>query len=375
MTKGCNCMSLSNCNKTNRRRKTFATIAFVVLTTLAPPFASFDVTNRYHDCANGSCGKQINLPTARDALGTSAFGVRRASGVILASADYLDQIGQLSNMMNKFVDLLLEKVSFLAEIIIESALIEQCDVNIDCSKTNSLIDDEDDLLRQLIENKTFDRLEYENADLFRTQLIRSSAGMQDDGGANAKNGRAHCKIFNLIDLDRDDLPASEMDTCCESYTSCYRRCGSKKFDCDMRFWDCLKGLCTIKYDYTNKTLVRSQRDTASESADEFPAEPMVDIDDNEVYDNYLDDGGDDGMQSVDSLFGRMSPAVARHQRVPRLVQTDQDQSQNHRRDVKRMRDRYKACRLASKILIIGNMAFGCQSYKRAQRRACCRGDA
>lgn len=384
-------MQRRNCATLSLHGKSVALgIAFVVLTTLVPP-----PSERLPAGDNGNALVPI------DSL-AQTYSLDRASRVfgrpkiVLARADYVDQIGQLSNLMSKFVDSMLEKVSFLAEIIIESALLEQCDAPIECttsqstptttlasSSTASTAEtinnadsdavaiasetatmDEREVVRRLIANKTFDRLEYDNAELFRSQLVGDYEEPQPTAGEQAS--KRSCKLFNLIDLSRNDLPVSEMEECCEAYGDCYGTCGSKKADCDTKFFDCLKDLCTQKFDYTNKTLVRKVRSaqlSSTQSAADEPFEPLADdLISGDSDDIYADDNGQDEDAWPPTKFDGLRPSK---RSAPAAERTGSE-----RRDVQSLRDRYKACRLASKILILGNMAFGCQSYKRAQRRAC-----
>lgn len=283
--------------------------------------------------------------------------------ILLASASYLDQIGPMSQIMNEFVNSLLEKISFLAEIIIESSLAEQCDI-LDCqlannNNSNNLVND----LNWSVDKNLFDEREYTNVDLFIKSFNGNMASAKQNG----------CKLF-CLDIERRDLPVGDMEVCCGSFHSCYNKCGNKKLDCDLEFRQCLSSICKQKYDYTNVKVLRKYHQLNRRHAPLFADEPLAD-----------DVEGEGGWEE--------EPEVVKEKEMNNYVnELDEDElygsinrdksNQNDKREAlqggefdryttKSLKDKYKACKLATKVLIIGNLAFGCQAYKQSQQRACC----
>lgn len=301
----------------------------------------------------------ILAPTQRPA------GLMRG-GVTLVSA-YLDNLGQISSAMSDFVEALLEKVSFLAEIIIDSSMAEQCELNCpsesdrDADEFNfnkssmehaqRLASSDNGLISRPAEKGTkqegyakragwpikpkreFDANEFTNVALFIDTLKKRQQKRQTSGGAS-------CRLFNLIDVGRQDLPVADMELCCRQFDDCYKDCAKEKLACDAEFQLCFKSLCRDKFDFRNESLVYH-------------------------YDrNHQSDANED----QEDLELDLTSASEREE--GNTITTEHQQPTA--KQVKRVKDKYKACKLASKVLIIGNLAFGCQAYKEAQRSVCCK---
>jgi len=253
----------------------------------------------------------------------------------LVSASYLEEIGRLSHSVNLFVDALLEKVSFLADIVIESSMEEQCQIS--CSA-----DLEPKLVARIRANR-FDGSEYTSIGLFVNDYIKANDQQADDG----------CKLFGFS-LEPRDLPVGEMEICCRAFKLCYSDCTREKFACDLEFRECLKAMCKKQFDYRNESLVRIHEQTRREAASSMlPTEPIADDLEEEVH-----EFAEEQDQRDESAGGG--------------GQTHADQSaQPSEMQVRRLKDKYKACKLASKVLIIGNLAFSCQVYRRLQFGKCC----
>lgn len=224
-------------------------------------------------------------------------GQQRRPLVIFASGAYLDSVGQLTSVMNEFVDSLLERVSFMAEIIIESALDEECyspfepkedeDASLDprramasklaacrryeakhnltttkLGRNGKPVTESNKQQEQPLDGVVFDRDEFKNVDLFLNQYHQNLGGLLPSG--RGKPGG--CKLFTL-DLNSDDLPANDMGLCCQQFHDCYSKCANKKLDCDLDFRRCLNEICRANFNYRNETLVR---EFASQPSGEWP---------------------------------------------------------------------------------------------------------
>lgn len=237
----------------------------------------------------------------------------------LAQATYLDEAARAGELVGQLVDALLEKVSFLCELIIESASQEQCDF----SAPNSCQQVEGKNLSDALErtkkptnslsDNQLDELEFANVSLFLRQAERLA-----QRPASTTSG---CKLFNLA-LNKADLPIEEMELCCSNYEFCYARCRAEKQVCDLEFKLCLEQECKSKFHHNH------QLERAHHQLEERRVEPEA-------------------------------------------KRKDADKWPEGERETRRKRDNYKACKLATKVLIIGNLAFGCQKYKRLQAAACC----
>lgn len=303
-------------------------------------------------------------------------GVMRGArgGVTLVSA-YLENLGQISSVMSEFVEALLEKVSFLAEIIIDSSMAEQCELScpsesaVDESTLNKTSMEMEvapatissDSKSEINQNKLatgrynkrswpvkaereFDANEFTNVALFIDSLKQKLQIKRQVRRQSVSNGAetSACRLFNLIDVSRQDLPVVEMESCCRQFDDCYGNCAKEKLACDAEFQLCFKSLCRNKFDFRNESLVyhydrNHQRDLNGQEDLNLADE--------------LEELEQTGANEGDSITTTKQPTA---------------------KQVKRVKDKYKACKLASKVLIIGNLAFGCQAYKEAQRAVCCR---
>lgn len=385
------------------------------------------------------------------------------SPIQFASANYLEQAGRISQMVNQLIDRLLEKISFLADLIIESSLEEHCepvkcnsnnnelinqssndannDIGSDSARKMSVID-EPKMVKKLL-----DKLEYENTDYY-INLFKARMDMlqrqQEEQQAESKqqstsSSSGACKLFNLP-LGSSELPVVSMENCCKQYSSCYGQCGQTKHYCDDQFRLCLSTICREKFDYTNHSVVvrharyvRSLNMAVAEAEEDLEEElaangmsglnkPAMDneefvensynyetkpIEDSEDFAAIAADGDDIFDQSslhdspndeADSENAAESSSESRRRRrrrkrsiakinnnnnnenEPEDLQNKVKDNDNDNanllwsfseREQKQVRDKYKACKLASKILIIGNLAFGCHAFKQAQFSACC----
>lgn len=307
-------------------------------------------------------------------------------GIRLAKASYLEDAGKLSYMLNELIDKLLEKISFLADIVIESSTKEHC-VPISCEDTTIINTNNMGKFDDRSGSPILDELEYDNSALYLRQFADRMKILESEK-ENGK-GRASCKLFNLA-LGRRDLPVSDMEVCCTKYEICYSNCSSKKLDCDLQFRECLNFVCKSKFDYTNSTLAskyrRSIQFEAPEALDD-EEDSEEEIDDFDMVKNDIDEGrsNDDTIESGLGVKERSKRKRKRRNWDPNNVNLGEgeeggeehgqdiheDREPLNPRETRQMKDKYKACKLANKILIIGNLAFGCQTYKQTQWISCC----
>lgn len=308
-----------------------------------------------------------NEQLGEEELAAAGGGQWRPS-IRLASAIYLEQIGQISHVMNEFVDVLFEKVSFLAEIIIQSSLEEQCEPLLECDK-NKNNNNNKSLLEQTgrqLDRRQFDEKEFTDIDVFLEAYNKQTRMINQQGG---------CKLFTL-EVDSRDLPVGDMEICCKAFGACNSVCGNKKAACDGAFRSCLRSLCKKHFDYANETLIKRQHQLNRRQTHLFPYEPLAE----EAAEGMRDDDDQEGLGV--GLEEPSRPKRGGHpagRKLPGEEEEDDqedDESANKQTTfsegtVKSLRNKYKACKLASKLLIIGNLAFGCQAYKENQLRACC----
>ena len=343
--------------------------------------------------------------------GSSSGG---GGGARVVAASYLDQVGQLTQVMNEFVEALLEKVSFLATIVIESSLAEECTAPIGGPKEEptggagrrekclKLMDSmhlsgakDGHHSNQKLDRSMFDELEFKNLNHFVGAYNKQLLSGQRNGTTGSGLGGGGCKMFSL-EVNPSDLPVGAMELCCAHFSGCYATCGRPKLSCDEQFRDCLRQMCRNEFDYNNATVVRRQRRLERRRAPLFSGiEPMAaeldESDDLEPVEEGEESEGaaaaaaeeeeqEEGAQSgpeVEAASAELKPMEAEEERLyeeldserKRKRQTSGDEQMS--RTGKRLRSKYKACKLASKMLIIGNLAFGCQHYKELQVRACC----
>jgi len=349
--------------------------------------------------------------------------------VLLASGSYLEQMGQMSQVMNEFVDALLEKVSFLATIIIESSIMEECvpvgfsfgakektlpstkldggsgveaegggngggnsggngaSQRDDCRRIFGVEEEEKLLGAQngsqsggssgTIERSLFDEMEYKNLDLFLGHYEERLKSEQQQSG---------CKVFTL-DIGQQDLPVGSMESCCHNFGQCYAKCGHPKRKCDEQFRTCLREICWQNFNPKNETLLRMEQRGGHHlgrrhAMGDFDAEPLLQEDD-QPPDGPEEQGaaaGEELEDDEDRLYAELDAERRAERRKRRAAEGKQQEEEEEEDDEeepisswvqKRLRDRYKACKLASKLLVIGNLAFSCQHYKEKQARACC----
>lgn len=347
------------------------------------------------------------------------------STITLANASYLEDVGRLTEVMNQFVDVFLEKVSFLAEIIIQSAMEEQCSIGeqIECQpdgdkkrgSSKSPYGDNMALDSIVEDGEKFDKLEYTNLTSFVKSIkaadIEPSSPSSSSSFNNDNNKRSSsCKLFNFA-VEKQDLPVNSMEICCSNFENCYTECGKKKLDCDLQFQQCLKSMCKQNFDYTNETLLQQMHHVLRRDA--LMNEPLAsdddsdDLDDSEGRDD--DDDAYDEDEENDNEEGDGKGESNETKRSAKRCKGSASSETNNKsageeklaafkarkgkgggkgelggergkrdasievnsRQVKRLKDKYKACKLAIKVLIIGNLAFGCQTYKQSQWSACC----
>lgn len=434
-------------NKELRRNCALLTLVLIILCPMGPPF----------ERQQESSGSELTPSSLVLRLGWRQKQQQQQPGFpsILAQAVFLEEVAQMSVAMNQFVDALLEKLSLLAEIVIESSLREQCEASCNglaltdgaesdsTSTTTSSVDQDDDdnnsnnngilsttrdsqgghsIARpwmastatqtgnvpppppsssssstraegggggSILRAEHLDRREFPDDSL--ESLINSLGSLNnvDDTGQPPGSSIGGCKLFNLR-IGRQDLPIGELEFCCSSYDLCYSRCDMSKLNCDSQFRTCLISMCKQKFDYTNETLVKAHRNLRRRQAMLEPLdEPAAEDDPMEAYDRELEAEAEAEeeeaarAQNLDELLedenndqrlvrGRRQLGRAEAEAEEVEMPTKRQPIQTNPRDVKVVRDKYKACKLAGKVLIIGNLAFGCQRYKDRQLRACCK---
>lgn len=181
--------------------------------------------------------------------------------ILAAKSAYLDELGQMSQVMRKFVDALLEKVSFLAEIVIESAMEEHCEANCPAdmvSLANLSLDfserPADVIRRRRSRRNVYDPSEFTNEAAFIRALnepakrtIRQVNEVKEgEDEEEEKERESACRLFSFS-IKQRDLPAVEMESCCLEFASCYSSCNKQKQVCDSRFQSCLALLCRSKF--------------------------------------------------------------------------------------------------------------------------------
>lgn len=285
----------------------------------------------------------------------------------VACAYYLDDLAELSRAMNGFVDALLDKVSLLAELMIDEALDEQCEP-LQCAASAR----PERSARQITQPDDLDLLEFgaERAGELLRQIANSAtiaqatrAEEQDDADGDAA---LQCRLFKFK-LRAGDLPAAGMQECCGEFHRCYATCSMAKQQCDARFRACLSAACRARYDYRNATLVRAHSELARRERD-TQSEPLLAADDLDVGADELEGDVAASASPSSSCYDEASSSERdkRH-----ATGEDAHDEQQLEPQVKRVRDKYKACKLGARVLIIGNLAFGCSAYRRSQQRACC----
>lgn len=290
------------------------------------------------------------------------------SGVTTVASGFLQDIGQFSQMMSEFVDVLLEKVSFLAEIIIDSSMSEQCEFT--CASLGDVVPNNGTFMdlgdassgRNRIFLKREDKFDADefNVDVrtFINSLVHNKRQKRQSGQMDS-----NCRLFNLIDVSRQDLPVGEMESCCKQFHDCYDQCNKQKLACDAELQVCFSSLCKERFNYRNMTLVYHfhQHPMFAKERNNPRNEPQS------INHDLLDADSVDELAIVDGKSdSNLGPKTSEQEH-----EKEDKRDQPNAKQVKRVRDKYKACKLASKVLIIGNLAFGCMSYKEAQRAVCC----
>lgn len=298
------------------------------------------------------------------ALPREQHGGLMSGGATVASG-FLQDVGQFSQMMSEFVDALLEKVSFLAEIIIDSSMSEQCEFT--CASIPEDAIPNNGTFMELGgarpgRNRIFFKREDQfDADEFNVDVHTFIESLKQSK-RQKRQADSNCRLFNLIDVSRQDLPVGEMELCCKQFHDCYDQCNKQKLACDAELQVCFNSLCKDKFNYKNMTLVYhyNQHLMFAKERDNPQNEPLT------INQDPLDADSADELAVVDEKSDNKGE--------PKTSEREQEEDkwkQPNVKQVKRVKDKYKACKLASKVLIIGNLAFGCMSYKEAQRAACC----
>lgn len=330
--------------------------------------------------------RPIGLDWHQNHADVLAGATKRSHSVMVAQAAYLDDVGQMSHVMSEFIELLLDKVSFLAEIVIESSLEEDCQSS--CSRPATEANNGSKAAALVEPLDRHDGDEFRGAQMWYQPSTTKSSG----GASNGAERSPGCRLFGLS-LEQRDLPVSGMESCCLDLDLCYGQCGTTKTTCDSTFRACLRSMCKLKFDYMNDSLVSSaihelrRREASLQLAAQY--EPLVDdadLEEEQLYgllDSDINPNNGEEMeqlnrgQNEERLLRRhtenasMGGAVGSEQggrRGPAAASAEPDE-----RERKKLKDKYKACKLASKLLIIGNLAFTCQTYRQMQRLACCNG--
>lgn len=352
-----------------------------------------------------------------------------------ARAAYLDDVGQMSHVMSEFIELLLEKVTFLADIVIESALNEDCEPSCVLVANKRQQNNNADGITNKSTGSNKDRL---NGGTSATSIGQDSNEFRQPqywanlwltkGSSEALSGRAAdnsaqeappgpdreqgCSLFGLS-VAREDLPVVQMESCCREIDRCYSGCDNLKPTCDTNFRRCLKSMCELKFDYNNDSLVRQsglsmrrRRDAApnwsqyellaDDLAGSQPQPDEPELDEELLYASlpaWPNNGRNqaDWSSNVDGnqQAGSTSRLLRRQTGNASMISGDGSspgeperspfsslppppiEPTDEQRLRKQLKDKYKACKLASKVLIIGNLAFTCQRYRQIQRVACC----
>lgn len=301
---------------------------------------------------------------------------RRARGNLLVSAIYLEEVGRFSQVMSNFVDSLLDKVGFLAEIVIESSMDEQCEFSLaaaaaaaedgqpernsssspslGCFAKNKNNNNDSTktmpTIQKTIEprwmNTTIGNVGQDDADLggLKQTLAADKSAAEARGRQKRQQQRRGEKVCRFLGLpmQNNDLPVAGMAECCAQFEGCYSSCGQQKLACDSEFRACLRSICKQKFDPKNETILREETKRMREARQQQPDDDSMDL----LQDEDDDDDSNNGGENIGE------PSAG---------------------EVKSIKDKYKACRLAGKVLIIGNLAFGCRNYRRHQFEACCLG--
>lgn len=301
-----------------------------------------------------------------------------------AHGSQFDAAARLSLVMSGLVDALIDKVNFLAEIVIESSMEEECEASCKMANKISLTEttaEEKKVFSKSNRENKFDINELGNLKIFFNSFKNDSSTLLSDDDNNLGQFD-DCHIFN-IKINSKDLPIDEMKFCCKDKRICYNSCGKdKKKECDLNFQSCLKGLCKQRFDYTNKTLV--QRYKMAMKIKRQMESSML---------NNNNNNKQDGINSKDfealELIDLDEDSIHYSERIIINDEVDYDEKEEEEEDENksnkesianglkrtiknRLKDKYKSCKLASKVLIIGNLAFGCQAYKAAQWSSCCK---
>lgn len=278
-----------------------------------------------------------------------AFGV--------PSAGYLQNAAHFSQTLTTFLDLLFDKINFLAELVIEAAneddCLPACASSSSISTTTTNTNSEQHTHKQAL--KAGDEYTYHADIAVRTDKRRRLA--QDFDG---------CRIFNL-NVESRDLPAPEMQVCCSQAHSCYATCGSQKRACDSDFQQCLANTCELLKSPASRT--RRSAAAAAAADDNEPTVDPSEVDEEEsggMPSSEEFDEADLDKSSGNEDDGSDDSKKKRRKRSQDNNTTDIKAEQETRQVDADARGRFKACRLAAKVLVIGNLAFGCQQFRRAQ---------
>lgn len=288
---------------------------------------------------------------------------------VLVSAIYLEEVSRFSQVMSNFVDSLLDKVSFLAEIVIESSMDEQCHAGdftdlATCSLGSPSSSSSFASMKSMTTNTTTTA-----AAKTMTTTMKEDGEKEDDGvklkgilreafseteKEKENEPKRQCKFLGLP-MQNNDLPVGGMAECCYRYERCYSSCGQVKLQCDTEFRSCLRSICKQKFDHKNGTLLAEEAKRALLARQQSELNAADD-----------DDGRRDDLDAESESTPAAAAAAASDEAGKEKFQEELSAS-----DVRTLKDKYRACRLAGKLLIVGNLAFGCRNYKQRQWRACC----
>lgn len=298
---------------------------------------------------------------------------------IVANGAYLEDMAQFSHALASLIDLLLEKVNFLTELVIDAALEENCDFRCldknetsNLTKTGAIVVDE--LFARQKGEQILQKLQFDvnsNNDKQNFEDIVKSFDLEN----KLKDSFEGCKVFNL-NVEASDLPSAQMENCCKEARKCYATCGNIKLNCDLQFQDCLKVHCKQRFGLNQNNLNQfnnndnnKQNVQRNEKYNQYVSDELyaVDIDDD---DDKNDDDDDQIDKQIESSIHQSDKQKERDKNTKQKNKDKLDTIQKKQIE-KDLAAKYKACRLASKILIIGSLAFGCQQFQRAQTNACC----
>lgn len=280
------------------------------------------------------------------------------------SSNYLADVAQFSRAFGRFIDLMLDKVNLLAELVVEMSLDEQCALQCGAATTTTVAADaapQEAAVARLGEQlaaKLEASREFKDARALLSQVNLGKRVSQLDEAP-------HCKLLNL-NVEARELPVPEMAQCCGAVRACYATCGASKLACDLTFQHCLTSACNSTQ---AQSAVRKRRALFDSDDDAEPKVSDGELDDDESAPTSAapstTHSTPEADEELDSVAERRRRETARKQSPPDLEPSPALAGKEE------ARAKLRACRLAGKVLQIGNLAFGCQQFKLQQDASKC----